>query len=186
MKKVLLSLMLFMGLIMFMPVSASEKVPVYMFSKEGCSACIKANEYFSDLEEEYPDLFELIEVIVFNGQGQQISEERTTLAIKVYEHFDEDTSRFSTPTIVIGDYHNLGLPADTSEVYDAIVDAKESKEKVDVIKSLMDDLDIELDDLIEAEEMPQDEGGKYDTLIIVGVFVVLIGGFAAIFVFSKK
>ena len=33
MKKVILSLMLFLGLITFIPVSASEKVPVYMFSK---------------------------------------------------------------------------------------------------------------------------------------------------------
>lgn len=193
MKKVLFSLITFLYLLIGMPVSAEEQVPVYMFSKDGCSACVSALSYFEELESDYPDLFELKEIVVFDGNWNAVSDDRTNLLVKVYERFGEDSSKAATPTIVIGDYHTVGLPQDTTEVYDAIVDA--SKEDADVVKGLIEDLDLNLDELLEYDEtntnMPttpstDETGGKYDTIIIIGIFVVLIGGLAGLVVAGKK
>ena len=192
MKKVLFSLITFLYLLIGMPVSAKEQVPVYMFSKDGCSACISALSYFEELESEYPDLFELKEIVVFDGNWNAVSDDRTNLLVKVYERFGEDSSKAATPTIVIGDYHTVGLPQDTTEVYDAIVDA--SKDDIDVVKGLIEDANLNLDELLEYDEnntntqdtITDENGGKYDTIIIIGIFVVLIGGLAGLVVAGKK
>ena len=193
MKKVLFSLVTFLCLLVCMPVSAEEQVPVYMFSKDGCSACISAQSYFAELENDYPELFELKEIVVFDGNWNAVSDDRTNLLVKVYERFGEDSSKAATPTIVIGDYHTVGLPQDTDVVYDAIVDA--SKDDTDVVKELIDDLKLDLDELLEYEAVEDDmpttpatdeTSGKYDTIIIIGIFVVLIGGLAGLVVAGKK
>lgn len=191
MKKVILSLILFFGLVSVIPVSAAEgKVPVYMFSKDGCSACIQAEEYFSELSEDYPDLFEVYDIVVFDENWQAVSNDRTELLIDVYERFGEDSSKAATPTIVIGDYHTLGLPSDTNDVYEAILEVKNSKEPVDEIKKLVDEAKLNLEDLLVYDDMPtvveEETSGKYDTIIIVGIFVVLIGGMAALVIAGKK
>lgn len=194
MKKLILSLTVALFLFMGVPVSAKEKVPVYMFSKDGCSACLSAQQYFEELAEDYPDLFELREIVVFDGNWGSVSEDRSNLLIKVYEHFGEDSSKASTPTIVIGDYHNLGLPSDTDLVYDAIVDAQKDNSTDEVMK-IIDDLDLKLEDLLVYEGTTEgtnsnntedNTAGKYDTVIIIGIFVVLIGGLAGLVVAGNK
>lgn len=191
MKKIIFSLIAVMYLLIWMPVSAEEEqVTVYMFSKDGCSACITAQEYFDELESDYPDLFELKEITVFDGNFDPVDNDRTNLLIKVYERFGEDSSKAATPTIVIGDYHTIGLPNDTDVVYDAIVDAKNNKSEDEVMK-IINELELDLEELlIYEDDMPtavEDEtGGKYDAIIIVGIFVVLIGGFAGLVIAGKK
>ena len=145
MKKLLLSLITVLALLIALPVSAKdEQVPVYMFSKDGCPACVAAQEYFEELETEYPELFELVEIVVFDGNWNAVSEERQMLLLSVYEEFGEDTSSAATPTIVIGDYYTIGLPKDTNEVYKAIENVRDSKEKIDVVKELVEEAELDL------------------------------------------
>lgn len=192
MKKIILSVISILTMLIMMPVvNADEQVPVYMFSKNGCSACISAVEYFQDLESEYPDLFELIEIEVFDAEWNFVSEDIQYLFLGVYEEFGEDTSKAATPTIVIGDYHTVGLPSDTSVVYDEIVKQSKAKEPVNKVEEIAKELEIDLENLPKAEnntntENNTEETGKYDTLIIVGIFVVLIGGFAGLVIVGKK
>ena len=193
MKKVLLSIVTLMFVFVMMPiVKAEEQVPVYMFSKDGCGACKTAQEYFEKLESEYPDLFELVEIQVFDKNWQVNSEALQELLIEVYENFDKDSSKASTPTIVIGDYITIGFPQDEDEVYDAIEAVQKSEKQVNVVQDLADKLEIDIEQEIENiqnNSTVQDdntEGGKYDTIIIIGIFVVLIGGFAGLVVLGKK
>lgn len=192
MKKILFSLIVVLYLFIGVPVSAKEKVPVYMFTKDGCSACLSAQEYFADLQEDYPDLFELRDIVVFDGSWNSVSEDRLNLLVKVYDKFGEDSDRASTPTIVIGDYHSLGLPSDTDEVYNAIIDARDNKSE-DIVMKYINDLDLDLEDLLVYEAQSntttgtkEETDGKYDTIIIIGIFVVLIGGMAGLVVAGNK
>lgn len=192
MKKILFSLIVVLYLFIGVPVSAKEKVPVYMFTKDGCSACLSAQEYFADLQEDYPDLFELRDIVVFDGSWNSVSEDRLNLLVKVYDKFGEDSDRASTPTIVIGDYHSLGLPSDTDEVYNAIIDARDNKSE-DIVMKYINDLDLNLEDLLVYEAnkntttgTKEETDGKYDTIIIIGIFVVLIGGMAGLVVAGNK
>ena len=83
---------------------------------------------------------------------------------------------------------------DTDEVYDAIVDAQKSKNDDEVMK-LIKELELDLEELLEYEQdtdnMPTEPvedktAGKYDTIIIIGIFVVLIGGLAGLVIAGKK
>ena len=75
MKKILLSIITFLlTLTLITPVLAKveaevieDKVPVYIFSKNGCSGCEYAFNYFNNLEKEYPDLFEQYIIEVYDG-----------------------------------------------------------------------------------------------------------------------
>ena len=186
MKKLVLSIVAIIMTFVLVPiVKADEKVHVYMISKDGCSACAAASEYFADLATSNPDLFELYDIQVFDANWQFESDELQQLFLAVYEKFGEDTSKAATPTIVIGDYHTVGLPQDTSAVYDAIVAAKD---KDDEMKKIAEELNIDLEKVRKNENTSEEneKSGKYDALIIIGIFIVLIGGFAGLVIASKK
>lgn len=193
MKKVLLSLIAVLCLLLALPVSAeNEKVPVYVFSKDGCPACVAAQEYFDELEESYPELFEVIEIVTFGPKWEMVSEDRQELLISIYEHFEQDTAKIATPSIIIGEYFTQGLPGDTDEIYNEIMKVKNSKNKVDVVKKIVEENKYNLEDMqkydpsifLEVDE--ESETGKYDTIIIIGIFAVLIGGFVGLIMVGKK
>jgi len=183
MKKIILSIFAAFAMFVMLPnVNAEEKVPVYMFTKNGCPACDSAHEYFTDLAEKHSDLFDLYIIEVFDGNWNIVSKDLGELLTKVYDKYGEDSSKASTPTIVIGEYHTLGLPQDTNIVLKEIEKARDSENKVDEVKKIADTLKIDLEQYKLVPETP----GKYDAIIIVGIFVVLIGGFAALVYAGKK
>lgn len=187
MKRVLLSLIAFLiGLVLVPVVKAEEKVPVYMISKNGCSACEAATQYFNGLQKQYPDLFDLVELQVFDSSWGFVSTDLQNMFVAIYEKIGEDTSKAATPTIVIGDYHTIGIPQDTDEIYDAIITARDAKNKVDIVKDLADYLNIDLNSIRLGTNTETKETGKYDTIIIISIFVVLVGGFAGLVFASKK
>ncbi len=183
--KIILSvLVIAMVLVMVPNVKAKELVPVYMFSKEGCIACEEAKEYFTELNKENPDLFKLIELEVLNENYKVIDEDLKDLLIKVYEEFKEDTSKIVTPTIVIGNYHTIGLPTDTDIVLEKIKNAKDDKKNVDKVKELAKEIDVDIEKYYNKDD--DEDSGKYDIFIIIGIFVVLIGGAVVLYISSKK
>ncbi len=193
MKKIALFIItLAIALIMIPVVKAEDTVKVYMFTKNGCPACESANEYFTGLLEDEPDLFELVTLEVWSGadsNGNWIvgNDDLYQLITKVYEHYNE--TEMATPTIVIGDYHTIGLPQNTDTVKEEIEKARDSKEKVDVVKDLADDLGIDLETVANQSATTNEDtekSGKYDAIIIVGIFVILIGGFAGLVIMGKK
>lgn len=186
MKKIGLGIIAFLSMVLFTnSVLADDQVKVYMITKEGCSGCDAAYEYFEELESKEPDLFELVPFEVFNSAWKFNSEKLETLFTKVYEYFKEDTSSASTPTIVIGDYHVLGLPQDKELVYNAIKEAKENGK--DVVKEIAEKENLNLEELkYDRNATKEETSGKYDTLIIIGIFVIVIGGFAGFVIMSKK
>ena len=185
MKKILLSLLTILTLVIMTPeVKANEKVKVYMFTKDGCSACASATDYFNSLSSsEYGDMFELVDLKIFDGNWNYNNENSENIMIKTLEHFDESTAPedIATPLIVIGDYHTIGLSQDTSAVEEAIKSNYENENSEDVVKNIAKDNNIDLN-----EVMGIVEPGKYDTLIIIGIFVVVIGGFAGLVILGRK
>lgn len=193
MKKLLLSFITILVCVCLLPVvKAKSDVTVYMFTKDGCPACASALEYFNGLLAEDPDSFELVDLEIFDSEWNEVSEDAYNLMINTLDHFGESTDPkdIATPLIVIGDYHTVGLPQDTSVVEKAINDAKDAKEEVDVLKQIADDEKINYQDFIKVEEENENnseqKSGKYDAIIIVAIFVVLIGGFAGLVFLGKK
>lgn len=206
MKKIILSFVTIISLLVMMPVvKADSDVIVYMFTKNGCSACEAAREYFEGLLEKDKDAFKLVNIEVWCGDDltdpnnpQWIlgSEDAYNLLMAAVEHYKLDESQLGTPVIAIGDYATIGFNTnDPSDITDAINKAKKSKKEVDVIKDLAKENNIELSSVIkdfDAENCNKTvadttkTSGKYDAIIIVSIFVVLIGGFASLVVLGRK
>ena len=176
------ALLLITCLFSFLTIRAkAEKVPVYMISKNGCSACQYASEFFKDLDKKNPELFELIDIEVFDSSFKFKSDELKALYEKVYEYFGEDSNQAATPSIVIGDYFTKGLPKDTNIIYEKIINVRDNATE-DVFKSIANELNININKVKKAE----DASGKYDYLIVGLIFVLVIGGFASLLIASKK
>ncbi len=183
MKKIYLALVAVLLLLLLIPrVEAANKAKVYMFSRVNCSACESALEYFNDLLSKDKDLFELVEIVTFDGSGNTKNQDALTLMLKVLEHYDEDTEKLYTPTIVIGDYHNIGFPKDPSDLKKAIDEVNDSSEDIDVVKDLAKEEDIDINSI----KKDIQKENSYDALIVIGIFVVLIGGFVGLIVLGKK
>lgn len=162
----------------------TEKVKVYMLTKNGCPACSSAEEYFKGLLESDPEAFDLVILEVFDGEWKFTSDAAETLFNGVYELIGEETSNAATPTIVIGDYSSIGLPKDTEVITKAI---KNAKGKEDKIQKLATSKKIDLTKISTPDNKETEEKtGKYDTLIVLGIFAVVIGCFAGLVIAGKK
>ena len=204
MKKIYLCLVAVLTMIMMLPHSyAKNDVKVYMFTKNGCPACELAFEFFEEKLEENPDAFELINIEVWCGtdytKGENsapwITGNETALSLmeKVVSHFGEEIE--GTPTIVVGDQFQANAN-DLDKLYEKIIDYQSDKKYKDVVASIAEENDIDVSKLnvphgsvscdIYPEENSETQTGKYDLVIIAGIFIILIGGFAGLIVISKK
>ena len=207
MKKVILSFIAALSMLVMLPVvKADSDVTVYMFTKNGCSACEAAREYFEGLLEKDKDAFKLVNIEVWcgtdyvtdpdNPQWILGSEDAYNLLMAAVDHYKLDANQLGTPVIAIGNYATIGFNSnDPSAITDAINKAKKSKKEVDVIKDLAKENNIELSSVIKdfgvkscdkTTAETKTTGGKYDAVIIVAIFVVLVGGFAGLVVLGKK
>ena len=206
MKRVILSFIAIVSMLVMMPIAkADSDVTVYMFTKNGCSACEAARTYFEGLLEKDKDAFKLVNIEVWCGDDltdpnnpQWIlgSEDAYNLLMAAVEHYKLDANQLGTPVIAIGNYASIGFNTnDPSDITDAINKAKKSKKEVDVIKDLAKENNIELSSVIKdfgvqsCDKTTADttkSSGKYDAIIIVAIFVVLIGGFTSLVVLGRK
>ncbi len=183
MKKIYFTLIIVLLLMMFIPVvEAANKAKVYMFTRDGCSACISAKSYLDGLLKDDKDLFELIEIVAFDSNGQVKNKDAYNLMLAVLEHYNEDTETLYTPTIVIGDYHNIGFPKDPSNLYNAITELNESEDDIDTVKDIAKEENVNINNV----KVNVDKENATDAYIIIGIFVVLIGGFAGLVILGRK
>lgn len=188
MKKIGLSLVAIMMMFVLIPLaSAKEKVAVYMFTKDGCPACEYAEEYFAGLLEDNPDLFELINIEVFDEEWQVTTQEGYNLLVDLLTDAGEDTSKIATPTISIGDYLTVGVSS-TDDLYNAIIARRDAENPVDKAKDFAETKNIDVEKIRKKDpnEVKEEESGKYDALIVIGIFAFLIGGFAGLVILGKK
>ena len=129
-------------------------------------------------------MIDLVVLEVLDSEWNFTSDDAEELFMSVYDLIGEDTASAATPTIVIGNYSTIGLPKDTATVEKAIKDAKG---KEDRIQKLATSKNIDLSKISAATEEPTTEkSGKYDTLIVIGIFAVVIGCFAGLVIAGKK
>lgn len=163
-------------------VKAEEKVKVYMLTKHGCYYCGVARENLEELKKENPDLFDFVEIEVFvdgeNGTWKPVSEDLEKYWNAVYSYFGDSLGTGGTPTLIIGDYAvAAALPKE-----DLLVSINAAKGKENLAEKIAQDINVDLSQFGIAEV----ESNNYDGLIIVGILVVLVGGFAGLIYLGKK
>lgn len=176
MKKILLSILTIFMVLMFplsviaegketREVEENKKVNVYLFWGNGCGYCEAAKKFFASIEEDYGKYFNLVEYEVWYDKDNNALKE------SVAEYFNDDVT--GVPYIIIGET-TFGGYASTydGDIKKAIKEAYEDEEYEDIVAKVKGG-DIE-------------PAKNYDTLIVIGIFVVIIGGFGALIYFSRK
>lgn len=144
---------------------AKEKINVYIFWGNGCGYCEAAINFFESIEDEYGKYFNLVKYEVW------YEKDNNTLKENVAAYFGDDVT--GVPYIVIGDETFGGYAEEYNEdLKEAIVDAYEDDDYIDVVAK------------VNAGEV--ETKSNYDTLIVIGIFAVVIGGFGALIYFSRK
>ncbi len=142
-----------------------EEVKVYLFWGNGCRYCEAAKDFFASIEEEYGEKFELV------GYEVWYDKKNNELKETVAEYMDDDVT--GVPYIIVGETTFGGYASEFDEdIIKAIEEEYEKEDRFDVIEK------------IESGEI--EPAKNYDTLIVIGIFVVIIGGFGALIYFSRK
>ncbi len=207
MKRIYLTFFTLLTIFALTPVYAKNNVKLYMFTKNGCTACESAFAFFEEKLKEDPDAFELINIEVWCGTDytdvnnpkwiQSDNKNGLILMQDALEHYKEDTERLSTPTIMVGDYLQIGTK-DLDKLYEKIIAYQTDKKYKDVLEELASKKDIDISSLnvphgtLNCDIRPEDstkeipESGKYDVIIIASIFIILVGGFTGLIIVSKK
>lgn len=199
MKKVLLSIVTLMMLLTIPFVDAKEKpkvtdhekVTIHIFWGNGCPNCTNAINYFHNLGSEYEDYIEIKTYEVWYNQ------DNNKFAVEVADLLDHELE--GVPFLVVGEKYVSGWSDSVgTELIDYALDYYEDKNYKDVVKKALKDTEYEvtetsLEDAFQEENnenttagQQKTEPGKYDTIIIIGIFIVLIGGFAGLVFASKR
>ena len=214
MKKTLLKLLLIAALVLapFSIVKADKKekeeinnkVTIHLFYASWCGYCHDFIEYFSTRYEEYSDRFEikayLISTLSEDGKSRVSIPENVLIMQAVNEHFETDNAgnplKGGIPLIIIGDsFVQSGFGSDGSQIISVALEENKNKNYTDTVAKIIQDKNFNTSkvtdfktvvDSILNKSSEEETGGKYDTYIIIGIFVVLIGGFAGLVIAGKK
>lgn len=201
MKKIIISVLAALMFILTMPVvnaiekpevTDHEKVTIYLFRGEGCGHCQNAISYFLSLGDEYKDYIEVKAYEVWKNQNN------SALAADVAAAVGTEYTG-GVPLIVVGEKYIGGFGQNSGEeLVNYALEYYQDKDYKDVVKEKLKEKDYDetqetlneaaiSEGLTSEIQAPDAEtSGKYDTLIIVSIFAVLIGGFAALIVIGKK
>ena len=137
MKKAILLVASFLGLLFLVPGNANAKtVNVYLFRSDTCPHCQAALAYFNELaeDEEFKDLFVLQDYEVSSRQNSELMSEAA-------EAMGESSSG-AVPYIIIGEETFLGYSESSNEkIETAIKETYENEEFVDPIAPLITNAD---------------------------------------------
>jgi len=164
-----------------------EKVKIYVFRSNSCGHCHNLLDFFSDKAVEYKDYFEII--------SYEVGGNATNSAFKSVVNKKLEISETGVPLIVIGDKHRIGFGSSSgNEIIEDALKAYQDEDYVDAVAQIIEEEEIEHEPetFMEACEsigikcIDDPNQKNYDILIVIGIFVVIIGGFAALMITSNK
>ncbi len=180
-KKFLLILLLLCVVVLPKQVNAaSDTITVYLFRGETCQHCEDALEYINDHRNLIPENVEIVTYEVWNN------EENATLMDTVADRLEVDKStNYGTPLFVVGSEYIKGYGTGTwEELFEYAEEYANEGGYEDVVAKTIKDENFEvksltLDDLYS-------EPSPVVTIIVYCVFGVIVLGFVAMIVFSRK
>ncbi len=168
MKKVNIINKILILLLLFIPfvVKAKEEVKVYLFWQIGCPHCEDAKKYFKELEVDYADNFELIEIEVSKSRSN------SNLMSDVSKELNQNVT--SVPYIVIGEKTFSGFYSGIEkEIKSSILGQFENQDNIDVVGKIIKDKKYDITEV-----------SSSNAIIMMFLVIVLVGG--AFFIFKKK
>jgi len=181
MKKVLLFIISLFTAFAFANVVKAENalVKVYMFEAGGCPACEAQLEYLEGLDS-YKEKFEIIRKELYVDHVEWAQGADYELGTKVVEQFNNagftEATYTATPLVIVSDIYAANGYNSSLE---SVIDEAYEKGDKDVVACIENDGE---NCIIAAEK----ESKTSDTIIIIAIFVVLIGGMSALVIVGRK
>lgn len=183
MKKIIILFCLVLSLaILPMSVYAEEDnvITVYLFRGATCAHCEDALDYISNHRDEIPENVEIVTYEVWeNSTNRQFHNE-------VAKRLGMDEDDYDTvPFFVVGEEHTLGYSVGTwEELFDIVRDYQDNGGYKDIVEEVNSELKLD----VEAKTLDDlySEPSMLVTIIVYAVFGVIILGFVAMIVFSRK
>lgn len=188
MKKILLGVVLVLSFVLLpSKVYASDTVTVYIFRGETCSHCEEALTYINEHKEEINENIKIATYEVWNNANNGTLQ--NTVAQKLGVDINGDN--YGVPFIVIGEEYIQGYAGVSTynkiiETAEAYIDNEEYK---DVVEQTANELKEEDSNISFEQKGLSDifsEPNKLVTIIVYTVFGVIVLGFIAMMVFSRK
>jgi len=196
MKKFITSILVILTFI-FMPINASakklpevtehEKVKVYLFWADYCQHCHDLIKYFSNKAANYEDYFEIVTFQTNNNK------ENSALMEELIKDYDD--VRGGIPFIMIGsDFHQEGFGSDGSNIIEAALKAYQDDKYEDIVAKTIKETESKAESKSYYDACTvagvscsrEKSSGLNDGTIIAIIFGVIILGFGALVVFSRK
>lgn len=149
-----------------------EPIKVYLFSKDHCPYCERAESYIKGLDAEYGDYFDLVIYQVYDINFQIENKQYYNLMNNVAKVFKTEVN--GVPYIVIGDeFDTNGFGEETGDqIKEAILKAYNNENYKDIVAE-------------EFAKLPENPHAN-DGIIIGGILVVIIAIVGAIIHFGRK
>lgn len=181
MKKVLLSILLVLGMIILpLNVSAKNKVTIYIFRGSTCGHCEEAINYFNEHKDEIPENIEVVTYEVFDNENNYKLQKSVSEKLELTEK-----QMGSVPLIVIGNEYILGYANGTfNEVISIAESYVEDEEYEDIVAKELKELNLNFDSKTLEQLFP--EPNKIVTIVVYSIFGAIVLGFAAMIIFSRK
>lgn len=165
-------------------VTDHEKINVYMFRGNGCSACYQTLVWLNENIGEYSDYLNLVTYEVWGNAGNQ------ELLQKVDDKLQANNN--SIPFIVVGDSFWAGFSESTAEkILAKVAEEYQNEEYHDLVKEVAKEVDNE--EPMTLEEACIEDGiikgaseGGNDIVVILVIFAVVIGGLTTLVILSRK
>lgn len=188
MKKLFLGVMALLSLVL-MPfnVLADDKVTVYLFRGNECPHCEEALEYINEHKDEINKNIEIVTYEVWENQNNSKLQDEVATKLGI----DVEAENYGVPLIVIGEKYVEGYSGVSS--YNEIMSIAENyvgeKEYKDIVKETANKMSKDNKDMkFDAKGLSDifSEPNKVVTIVVYSIFGLIVVGFIAMMVFSRK
>lgn len=187
MKKIIFKILILLTLIIIPGnVQAKEDITIYIFRGNSCPHCEEALKYLNEHKDELP---KDVKIITYETWAKTTTgKNNAKLLEKIGKRFDfQENNIGSVPLFVVGDSYNLGYSsvADITKVLNLVDKYKNGEEEYhDIVAEEIKDSGIEAKSMSLSQVFP--EPNKVVTIIVYCVFGVIVLGFGAMIIFSRK
>ena len=180
-KRILLILLLITSMcILPKDVNAADTITVYLFRGDTCQHCEEALEYLDNHRDIIPDNVELVTYEVYRNDAN------ATLMDTVADTLEVDkTKNYGTPFFVVGNEYVKGYGTGTwEELFDMAENYASNGEYEDIVAKTISDKNMDVE-AITFEDL-YSEPNPVVTIIVYSVFGIIVLGFIAMIVFSRR
>lgn len=166
-----------------------EKVKINLFWSSQCQHCHDFINYFKNRYVDYVDYFEIVGYQVNNN----VDNSNLMKAVGIALGHDEKSLN-GVPLIVIGEQNQRGFGSDGKELIEMALEEYQNADYKDLVNEVKKEESIEVESKNFSEVCSAagvrckklGNSGLSDTAVIIIIFVIVIGGFAGLTIYSRK